>query len=829
MKPIRVQEVVRLFVSVALLAGLLGFALPVAADGPEGAGASYMPPEPDKIAAALVKRGVIPANATPEQKDAAVSAYLQAKLQGEEQDYNPMARKRLAANEEALNAQASSAIRGRKLGQSVEVTPSTPQFKPLTGTGKLLVMLVEFSDTPYTWTPVGQAPRTAAGPLHNQMPVPDNSFDLWVPDFGAQHFQNMIFNPGGWTFPTNAPRYAGEHRGSMRDYYVQQSFGQYTIDGKVYGWYKVDKPEAYYGDDNPAGGHDDLLPGTTKDLIQDTVNVINASGGINWAEYDTESLYTWEGAGKNCDCIIDHPLFVHAGADQSGGGGAQGDDAIWAHSSMVPLIQVEGKSKECPKGRFIYNYTIMPEDGGVGVFAHEFGHDLGLPDEYDTIYSGRGDSVAFWSLMSSGSWVGKPAQTQPPDISIWGRYALGWLGDSVASTDLSNLGKNPVDVRLEQSARWGGPGTLNALRVNLPDKTLFVNTPHSGGYEWFGGKADEIDTTLRRTVNLTGKSSATLSFWTWYDIESQWDYGFVQVSTDNGVTWKSLPIAGTTSDIVPDGYPAIKPNMPGFTGSSGGWVQKTYDLKDYVGKSIQLQFRYMTDWGTTMAGFFIDDISVTADGVPLFSDSVETLDAAWAAKGWSRYTGSEQKAHYYMLEWRNIRPLTTPYNGVNLVNFDAGLNNVYQFDAYGSTGNPNEPWWYRYNPGLVLWYRDTSYTDNWTGVHPGGGFLLVVDAHEQAMLRPPVAGGGSLPWNSQVQSYDATFGLDPAVSAALGYWGVSRTYAGLNAQPSFDDSHSYWSQAAPAASVKTPTYGLVFRVLGQATDGSAALIGLGTK
>src|SRR5690242_9135804 len=105
---------------------------------------------------------------------------------------------------------------------------------------------------------------------------------------------------------------------------------------------------------------------------------------------------------------------------------------------------------------------MMPEDGGVGVFAHEFGHDLGLPDEYDTIYSGRGDSVAFWSLMSGGSWVGQPAQTQPSDISIWGRYSLGWLNpqDNLAVATLADLMNGPAQLRLEQAERWGGNGTI---------------------------------------------------------------------------------------------------------------------------------------------------------------------------------------------------------------------------------------------------------------------------------------------------------------------------------------------------------------------------------
>ena len=133
------------------------------------------------------------------------------------------------------------------------------------------------------------------------------------------------------------------------------------------------------------------------------------------------------------------------------------------------------------------------------------------------------------------------------------------------------------------------------------------------------------------------------------------------------------------------------------------------------------------------------------------------------------------------------------------------------------------------SPGVLLWYRDSSYDDNWTGVHPGGGYLLVVDSRETARLRPSAPGIGSIPWSSRVQSYDAVFSLLPAPTITIGYWGVTKNEIGKNAVPNFDDSHSYWTSKVPDASVITPRYGFVFRVLGQADDGSAALVGFGTK
>lgn len=792
-----------------------------------------MPANPDKILELLIREGKVKADAPVEVQEAAVLAYLQQKMggKGEDSGYNPRARKEVD-NYEATASESANILRGRKLGNKTVPPNSSPTWMDPVSSSKLLLILVEFSDTPYTWTPTGYDERTEAGPLHNQIPVPDNSFDLYVPDFSADHFQKMMFTPGGWEFPANSPRYAGEKRGSMLDYFLQQSFGQFLIEGETFGWYEVDKPEAFYGDDNPDGGHDNLAPGNTKTLLHDAVGEIGAS--IPWEDYATPYADGY--------CILDHPLFIHAGIDQSGGGGAQGDDSIWAHSSST-WEMVAPASAACPEGTWLYNYIIMPEDGGVGVFAHEFTHDLGLPDEYDTVYSGRGDSNAFWTLQSSGSWLGVPAQTQPSGMSAWAKYAIGWMnpGVNLAVTNLATLAIGPQDFVLEQAERWAGTGTLNGLRISLPPKAFFVNAPYSGVYEWFGGKADEIDTNLVRTVDLTGKTSASLSFATWYDIEEQWDFGFVQVSTDGGATWTSLPIDGTRSDIVAEGYPSMFANMPGFTGNSGGWVLKTHDISAYAGQVIQLQFRYMTDWGTSLAGFYVDDIGVTADGSPVFFDDVETLDAAWTADGWTRDMGSGTKTHYYIMEYRNLNAFSTVYDKVgdpvNIVNFDNGLKNTYSFDPY-TTGNPNEPERFSYAPGLLLFYRDMTFTDNWTGAHPGGGFMLVVDAHPNAIMRPPYTyfaqthqGGYNviLPWNTRIQSYDATFDTVKAPSMWLSYWNKLRHYVGLNAVPNFNDSMSYWNKKAPAASVITPTYGVLFNITGVAQDSSAAAISVGLK
>lgn len=109
----------------------------------------------------------------------------------------------------------------------------------------------------------------------------------------------------------------------------------------------------------------------------------------------------------------------------------------------------------------------------------------------------------------------------------------------------------------------------------------------------------------------------TLSFEHYYNIEEQWDFATVQVSTDNGETWKSLGNENTRDDVVEEGYPTIKENLPGFTGEKTNWSTETFDLAEYAGQDVLVSFRNLTDWGSNEAGWFVKNIelgSFTADG-----------------------------------------------------------------------------------------------------------------------------------------------------------------------------------------------------------------------
>lgn len=140
----------------------------------------------------------------------------------------------------------------------------------------------------------------------------------------------------------------------------------------------------------------------------------------------------------------------------------------------------------------------------------------------------------------------------------------------------------------------------------------------------WGNEGDEADNAIIFEADLTGLNSATLKFDNYVQIEEQWDFGMVQVSTDGGKTWTSLANENTRTDVVEEGYPRIKENMPGFTGYYDGWQKETFDLTPYAGNKILVSFRYLTDWGYNDPGWYIDNIEIPEIG--LISDGSLTDD-----------------------------------------------------------------------------------------------------------------------------------------------------------------------------------------------------------
>jgi immune inhibitor A len=163
---------------------------------------------------------------------------------------------------------------------------------------------------------------------------------------------------------------------------------------------------------------------------------------------------------------------------------------------------------------------------------------------------------------------------------------------------------------------------------------LVDNEPHSGIYEWWSNRGDVSDMTLTREFDLGHVEAATLEFWTWYDIEDDYDYAYVEVSTDGGRKWDLLP-----SEDAVDTNPYGNNFGHGYTGTSGGgdsavWIRERVDLTPYAGQKVLIRFEYVTDDAYNDPGLCVDDISIPELG---YYDDAES-DGGWTAEGFVRST-----------------------------------------------------------------------------------------------------------------------------------------------------------------------------------------------
>jgi hypothetical protein len=217
-----------------------------------------------------------------------------------------------------------------------------------------------------------------------------------------------------------------------------------------------------------------------------------------------------------------------------------------------------------------------------------------------------------------------------------------------------------------------------------------VNSPISNEKVLWGNASDEADNKLIFEADLTGKQKATLNFDNYIDIEEQWDFGIVQASTDDGKTWTSLSNENTRNDIVKEGHPAIKENLPGFTGKYDTWKKEAFDLTPYVGKKILISFRYMTDWGSNLAGWFIKNVEIPEIGL---SKSGSTLDEFMSIdevnKNYVDYSVTFINEKYTN---KGTTPQHYQVKTINMLNFTQG--DAEEIQKFLSSGNNYMVVWY---------------------------------------------------------------------------------------------------------------------------------------
>jgi immune inhibitor A len=240
----------------------------------------------------------------------------------------------------------------------------------------------------------------------------------------AAEFQQMLFDPS--------------NPNSMSSIYREMSYGMLEVSGEVVSYVRAPRPYKFYTAGESGTGTN--YPRNTPGLLFDALTEFCKTDNLR--RFDTDG-----------DGFVDGIFLIHAG----GGAEAESDpakrsDMIWSHKWTLPEPFVN-------QGVKVYAYSTEPEDGRVGVFSHEFGHVLGLPDLYDTSY--RSEGVGNWCLMGGGSWGGRG--NKPTRMSCWCLSKLGWI--------------KPVNAK-------SGTYTLDTLENNAKD-CLRVWTGGKSGPEYF--------------------------------------------------------------------------------------------------------------------------------------------------------------------------------------------------------------------------------------------------------------------------------------------------------------------------------------------------------
>ena len=254
---------------------------------------------------------------------------------------------------------------------------------PTKGQNKLLVLMLNYSDTQTTYTP--------------------------------EHFQKMM----------NEANYGGI--GSFRDFYLENSYGQLDITTVVTQWVTLPYTKDYYGSERAI------------EMIQNGLNIIKDE--IDLTEFDNDG-----------DGVLDGLAVIHQGTGQEYSGAA---NEIWSHSNIIYGMSFDGIQ--------IRRYTIEPElldyNGNmatIGVICHEFGHNLGSPDFYDSDYyesNGYYPGTGVWDLMSSGAWNGNSGD-RPAGINMWQKIQCGWVEPTLLNatqtvSGIKSAHNNPVAYRFD--------------------------------------------------------------------------------------------------------------------------------------------------------------------------------------------------------------------------------------------------------------------------------------------------------------------------------------------------------------------------------------------
>jgi len=231
--------------------------------------------------------------------------------------------------------------------------------------------------------------------------------------------------------------------GSANDFYLENSYGQFGINSDVSRWYQAENESISYGYND---GNNWIM---AAQLAREAVVWASLNPEIDFSKYDNTG-----------DGQVDGLFIVHAGPGAETGA----SDFPWSHRWW---LSAAGLSPVVTDGVTIDGYTMEPEIHSgteiarIGVFVHEYGHALGLPDLYDT--DGSSSGIGSWGVMSGGSWSG--GGKSPSHFCAWSKAELGWITPV-------NILKDTTDVLIPDASEF--PVAYRLWTEGLPSSEYFL-------------------------------------------------------------------------------------------------------------------------------------------------------------------------------------------------------------------------------------------------------------------------------------------------------------------------------------------------------------------
>jgi hypothetical protein len=209
----------------------------------------------------------------------------------------------------------------------------------------------------------------------------------------------------------------------------------------------------------------------------------------------------------------------------------------------------------------------------------------------------------------------RPAQYAVSEPWANAVHRLSWTASDPADP-------NPIDhyeIESCESPSWVADAGLS---LSLWNNAGFSSASGHTGAGYASGSGNNLNRSLTMIQPyVVDASSDTLSFWITYDIEPDYDYGYVEVSTDGGGSWTTVE-GNVTTTYDPHGW-----NLGhGITGQSGGWVFASFPLTAYTGQEVLVRIRYVTDGGLVEPGMTVDDLFPVASCAGVSSTATANAD-----------------------------------------------------------------------------------------------------------------------------------------------------------------------------------------------------------